>query len=44
MSETGIVAIYAGVNAVLILALAYNVGRHRQRTGALACFYYSVTS
>ncbi len=44
MSETGIVAIYAGVNAVLILVLAYNVGRHRQGTGVLACFYYSVTS
>ncbi len=30
-----IVAISAALNALIILALAYNVGRHRDRAGAL---------
>jgi hypothetical protein len=30
-----IIAIYAALNALLLLVLSYNVGRHRARTGSL---------
>ncbi len=33
--ELKIVAVYAALNALVILALSYNVGRHRARTGSL---------
>jgi len=35
MLPIGIVAIYAAVNALLLLGLSYNVGRHRARTDSL---------
>jgi len=31
----GIVGLYAGLNGLLLLALSYNVGRHRARTESL---------
>lgn len=35
MSSVGIVAIYAALNALLVLGLAYNVGQNRARADAL---------
>lgn len=35
ISHIGIVAIYAAINALLLLGLSYNVGRHRARTDSL---------
>jgi len=35
MKETGIVAIYTALNALLLLVLSYNVGQHRARTDSL---------
>jgi uncharacterized membrane protein YecN with MAPEG domain len=35
INSVGIVAIYAGANGLLLLALSYNVGRHRDRTDSL---------
>lgn len=35
MSHIGIVAIYTAINALLLLGLSYNVGRHRARTVSL---------
>ena len=34
-SHLGAAAIYAGLNALLLLVLSYNVGRHRDRTDSL---------
>lgn len=33
--EVSIVAVYAALNGLLLLALSYNVGRHRARTDSL---------
>ena len=35
MENLGIVAVYAALNGLLLLALSYNVGRHRARTDSL---------